>query len=142
MALSDLFLSDAATAQVTPPASENGKDSAPSISKVVNGIRYYRKAQPMIYYFWIYNSEAEKADQKGADPEIQIEILKDEKPFVTLPWQPAKTRELGRDAKGITLGGQLGIGDVPPGIYELRISVRTARMKRPIQRITPFGIEQ
>jgi VWFA-related protein len=145
MALSDLFLSDAIAAQITPPTSTNGKDSAPSASKVVNGIRYYRKTQTLIYYFWLYNSETEKVDQKGAgpeiQPEIQIEILKEEKPFVTLPWQPAKTRELGRDAKGVALGGQLEIGDIAPGIYELRISVKTARMKRPIQRVTPFGVE-
>jgi hypothetical protein len=72
---------------------------------------------------------------------MQIEILKDEKAIIRVPWQAASSRQLGKDAKGLAIGGQLALQQMQPGIYDLRVSVKSQKMKRPVQRSVAFGIE-
>ena len=126
-------------AQIIAPASNDGKDNSPSPSKVVQGIRYYRRGQSLIYFFRLYHATAN--DRGETDAEMQIEILKDEKAIIQVPWQPAPSRQLGKDAKGLVIGGQLALQQMQPGIYELRVSVKSQKMKRPVQRSVAFGIE-
>ena len=138
MALSSLFLSDAAAVGTNEPASNNEQADAASISKLVQGVRYYNAGQPVIYFFRLYNASN---DREEPDAVMQIEILKDEKPINTIPWQPVATRLIGKDAKGLVLGGQLTMPNIQPGIYELRVSVKGPKMKRPVQRSVAFGVE-
>jgi len=72
---------------------------------------------------------------------MQIEIMQDEKPILTVPWQPAATLQLQKDAKGLVIGGQLGLRNVKPGVYDLRVSVKDPKMKHPIQINVLFGIK-
>ncbi|MBO0862513.1 MAG: VWA domain-containing protein [Chloracidobacterium sp.] len=151
MALSSLFLIDAAVmggqvgGQVgnQGPASNNGdaklEGARPtSSSRLVQGIRYYKTGQPILYFYRLYNA----LDDKGeADAQMMIEIMRDEKPILTIPWQPVSTRQLGKDAKGLVIGGQLALKNVQSGIYDLRVSVKTPKMKRPVQRSATLGIE-
>ncbi len=138
LAMSSLFLSDAVTVQIATPASNDGQGESPSPSKQIQGVRYYRPGQPIIYIFRLHNAAK---DQAESDAVMQIEILKDEKAIIQVPWQPVTTRQIGRDAKGLMIGGQLGLQKLPSGIYELRVSVKSSKMKRPVQRSVPFGIE-
>jgi hypothetical protein len=138
MTLSSLMLSDPVTAGIHQIASNTG-DGAVSPSRLVQGIRYYRDDQPLLYIFRLYNALRDEQNESAAM--MQIEILKDEQPLVSLPWQPVSTRMLGRDAKGLVIGGQLSLGKTQPGIYELRVSVKDSKMKRPAQRSVAFGIE-
>jgi VWFA-related protein len=139
LALSSLFLSDAVAAQITLPASNVGANNSPSPSKIIQGIRYYRSGQPIIYFFRLYNAEASEGAETGAV--MQIEILKDEKAIIQVPWQPVTSRQLGKDAKGLLIGGQIGLQQIPSGIYDLRVSVKSPKMKRPVQRSIAFGID-
>ncbi|MGH9940396.1 MAG: hypothetical protein ACREAM_29490, partial [Blastocatellia bacterium] len=136
LALSSLFLSDAVA--IGAEASNNGQGDAPALSKLVQGIRYYKAGQPVVYFFRLYNGSNDKAE---TDAVMQIEILRDEKPIMTIPWQPATTRQIGKDAKGLVIGGQLAIQKIPAGIYELRVSVKGFKVKRPAQRSVVFGVE-
>jgi VWFA-related protein len=138
LALSSLFLSDAQQMGIQEPASNNAQAAAPQLSKMVQGIRYYKTGQPVVYFFRLYNAANDKDE---ADAVMQIEILKDEKPIITIPWQPVTTRQLRKDAKGLVVGGQLAMQKVQPGIYDLRVSVKGPKMKRPVQRSVAFGIE-
>ncbi|MGH9752286.1 MAG: VWA domain-containing protein [Blastocatellia bacterium] len=140
LALSSLFLSDVAPAQGADPAdaNTNGKENAPSPPKMIQGIRYYRAGQPLIYFFRLYNAANENAEN---DVVMQFEILKDEKLVVTVPWGPVATRQIRKDAKGLVIGGQLTMSKFEPGIYELRVSVMRPKMKRPVQRSVAFGLE-
>jgi hypothetical protein len=138
LALSSLFLSDAMTMGIQEPASNNAQVAAPSSSKLIQGVRYYKAGQPVIYFFRLYNAANDKAE---IDAAMQIEILRDEKPIVTIPWQSVTTREIGRDAKGLVVGGQLTMPKIQSGIYELRVSVKSSRVKRPVQRFVAFGVE-
>ena len=72
---------------------------------------------------------------------MQIEILQDEKPIITIPWQPVLRRQMGKDAKGLVIGGQIGLQNVQPGVYNMRVSVKSSKIKRPVQRIVSFGVE-
>ncbi|PYT03677.1 MAG: hypothetical protein DMF60_17625 [Acidobacteria bacterium] len=44
------------------------------------------------------------------------------------------------DKKGLEIGGQLML-KLPPGLYELRISVRNAKSKQTAERVVAFGVE-
>ena len=134
LALSSLFLSDTASMGNEEAAANNGQGAAPSLSKLVQGIRYYKADQAVIFLFRLYNAADDKA-------EMRIEIMKDEKPVIAVPWKPVSTQELGKDAKGLLIGGKLAIAKIPPGIYDMRVSVKSPRMKRPIQCSAAFGIE-
>ncbi len=139
MALSSLFLSDAVMAQVATPAANDGRGNSPLPSKQIQGIRYYRSGQSLIYFFRLYHAAAN--DKGETDTEMQIEILKDEKAIIQVPWQAASSRQLGKDGKGLVIGGQLALQQMQPGIYDLRVSVKSQKMKRPVQRSVAFGIE-
>ena len=138
LALSSLLLSDAVAMGMEEPASNNGKGDALSASKLLHGIRRYNAGLPVVYFFRLYNSPADKVETA---PVMQIEILKDEKPIITIPWQPVTARQLGKDSKGLVIGGQLAMPKMQPGIYELRVSVKGSSMKKPVQRSVAFGIE-
>jgi len=58
------------------------------------------------------------------------------------PWQPITERQVGKDAKGYQIGGQLAPARIPAGTYDLRVSVKTGKMKKPVQRTIAFGIER
>lgn len=138
LALSSLFLSDAVAMGIHEPASNSGQGDSPSRSKLVQGVRYYKVGQPAVYFFRLYNADNDRAEK---DAVMQIEILKDEKPIITNPWQSVTTRQIGKDAKGLVIGEQLAMPKIQPGIYELRVSVSFAKSKRPVQRSVAFGIE-
>ncbi len=139
LTLSSLFLSDAVRAQVETPTANDGSGNSLLPSKQVQGIRYYRRGQSLIYLFRLYHATAK--DGAETDAQMQIEILKDEKAIIQVPWQPASSRQLGKDAIGLVIGGQLALQQMAPGIYDLRVSVKGPKMKRPVQRSVAFGIE-
>jgi hypothetical protein len=138
LALSSLFLTDAMAMGIQEPASNNGHGEESAPSRLLQGIRYYKSGQPIVYFFRLYNALNDKAE---TDATMQIEIMQDEKPILTTPWQPAATLQLQKDAKGLAIGGQLGLRNVKPGIYDLRVSVKGPKMKRPVQISVSFGIE-
>lgn len=139
LALSSLFLSDSQAMGIKgEPASNNGQAAAPSSSRLVQGIRYYKIGQPIVYFFRLYN---EANDKPETDAVMQIEIMRDEKAILTVPWQPVTTRQFGKDAKGLVIGGQFSLQKIQPDIYDLRVSVKDSKMKKPIQCSVAFGIE-
>lgn len=135
---SSLILSDVVATGIEQD-SRDANGGAPSPSKVIQGVRYYRNGQPLVYVFRLHNAVAK--DQAESDAEMQIEILKDEKAILSISWQPITTRQIGKDAKGLVIGGQLTLRQLESGIYELRISVKSPKAKRPVQRSAPFGVE-
>ncbi|HMB28194.1 MAG TPA: VWA domain-containing protein [Blastocatellia bacterium] len=137
-AISSLFLSDAMATGIQEPASNNEPGAASTLSKLVQGVRYYKAGQPIVYFFRLYNLANDQAETGAM---MQIEIMQDEKPILTLPWQPVTSRQIGKDAKGLVVGGQFAMRSIQPGIYDMRVSIKDSKMKRPVQRSVPFGIE-
>ena len=138
LAMSSLFLTDAVEANLAPAT--DGKEQAPSPSKIVQGVRHYRAGQPVLYLFRLYH--ATPPEQSAMDAVMQLEILRDEKVLMQTSWQPITERQIGKDAKGYQLGGQLASARIPAWIYDLRVSVKTGKIKKPVQRTIAFGIER
>lgn len=149
LALSNLFVADMVDEPAPPsatgaapgsgPVPTTGKATPPFNSKVVQGIRFFQPKQPFLYYFRIYQNAAQAA--KAEELELQSEIWSAEKVIAKGEWVPAAERTLGRDAKGLTIGGQLHLTNFAPGLYELRLNVRVKQKKAITQRTLIFGIE-
>ncbi len=98
------------------------------------GVAYYNTGSPVLYYLMIYNARAE------SDLTMQWEIAEAGKVIHRTEWQPVASRLIGRDKKGIEIGGQLTL-TLQPGLYELRISVTDSKSKQTAQRTVAFAIE-
>lgn len=141
LTLSSLQLAVAPPAQAdaaTNPAKEN-TNLAPPSDKVVQGIRFFQRAQPFVYYLRLYQNAAH-ADQIE-ELELQTEIWQNDKAVNSSEWMPLRNRLLERDAKGLTLAGQLQLLNFQDGIYELRLNVRVKGKKSGAQRVAVFGVE-
>ena len=123
---------------IQEPASNNEPDAASTLSKMIQGVRYYKANEPVVYFFRLYNLANDQAETSAV---MQIEIMQDEKPILTIPWQPVTSRQIGKDAKGLVVAGQFALGNFQPGIYDMRVSIKDSKMKRPVQRAVPFGVE-
>lgn len=147
--LSSMHLSAVAPEQptaVTPQASNTGNltpvnDKRPDkvVDKVVHGIRFFQRQQPFIYSLRLYQTAIQVTPIE--ELELQAEIWQNDKVVTKGDWIPVASRILDRDAKGLTLAGQLQLLNFQEGIYELRLNVRAKGKKSGAQRIAVFGVE-
>lgn len=98
------------------------------------GVASYRSGSPILYYLLIYNAKGE------SDLRMHWEIAEAGKVIHQTEWQPVASRLIGRDKKGIEIGGQLAL-TLQPGIYELRITVSDSKSGQTAQRTVAFAIE-
>lgn len=98
------------------------------------GAASYRAGSPILYYLLIYNARGE------SDLKMQWEIAEAGKVIHQTEWQPVASRLIGRDKKGIEIGGQLAL-TLQPGVYELRITVSDSKSKQTANRTVAFAIE-
>lgn len=109
-----------------PSAPQDTKDAKkPVKTALVVGSPLFKKAEPIFYRFVVYNAPAESAN----DLVFRLEILEAGKSLYDGGWQPLNPRVVRRDAIGLEVGGQLQM-DMGPGIYTLRITVRTSKSKQ------------
>ena len=101
---------------------------------VVLGVANYRTGRPILYYLMIYNG------REDSGLKMQWEIAESGKVIHQTEWQPVTSRIIGRDKRGIEIGGQLSL-TLQPGIYELRISITDSKSKQTAQRTAVFAIE-
>jgi VWFA-related protein len=101
---------------------------------VVLGLTSYRTGRPILYYLMVYNG------REDSGLKMQWEISASGKVIHQTEWQPVTSRIIGRDKRGIEIGGQLSL-PLEPGIYELRISITDAKSKQTAQRTAVFAIE-
>jgi VWFA-related protein len=148
LAMSSLFLSESAgNRDPGNKAAEpvNGKAKTQGnqgeeffLAKVVQGIPVYKSGHFLAYYFVIYNKAAKASEP--ADLLMQIQLIQEEKAVYISEWQPVSDRLIKQGKKGLELGGMLQLG-LPPGIYEMRILVKEAKSKKPIQQTAIIGVE-
>jgi hypothetical protein len=132
LTLSSILLTKDSGETPTPqgPAAGAGTSDVP-------GIRYYKTGSPLLYYLMIYNAPS-KTGESGLT--MQWEIAEAGNVIQRTEWQPVGSRLIGRDKKGIEIGGQLKL-TLQPGVYELRIAVTNSKSKQTAQRTVPFAIE-
>jgi VWFA-related protein len=135
---SSLFLSDQ-TAFAEPPKPGDTVTKPMVQSRVVGGLRYYRPGQPIVYLMRLYNAVSN--DRAETDAQLQIELWQDDQRLSLIAWQPAKERLIAKDARSLIVGGTLNASNLHPGLYELRVSVKNAKQKRPVERVVAFGVE-
>jgi VWFA-related protein len=131
LALSNIVLLDALT--------ENRAANQDAFqSRIAQGIRIFRRGENLIYYFRVYHQLPPQAE---AALLMQTEFLQDGKPIAHSPWQPLATRLVGHDAKGMEAGGQINPGNLLPGIYEMRLTIKDPQSQRTAQQTVTFGVE-
>jgi VWFA-related protein len=128
----------AATAQ-TKDSSNTAPTNDKVNDKVVQGIRFFQRKQPFIYALRLYQNASQNTPLE--ELELQTEIWHNDKAVSKSEWFPVTSRILDRDAKGLTLAGQLQLLNFQDGIYELRLNVRVKGKKSGAQRIAVFGVE-
>jgi hypothetical protein len=139
-----------ATAWLEIPDLKNGKLAASSIvlsqrdpateritqPKADNGIRFYRAAEPLLYYVRAYNVD----ERAGSELLLQSELFQGEKLIAQSGWEPAASLKLGSDRKGLELGGNISFSDMATGLYELRVKIKRAKSNEQVEQSITFGI--
>ncbi|HLG14851.1 MAG TPA: VWA domain-containing protein [Blastocatellia bacterium] len=100
------------------------------------GIRYYNRGALLVYYCMIYNAPA---GDGGGGLTMQSEISKGGELVYKSPPHSVASRVIGKDRKGIAVGGQIPLA-LEPGIYELRLVVTDSKAKQTAQREVTFGV--
>ncbi|HEV3469314.1 MAG TPA: VWA domain-containing protein, partial [Pyrinomonadaceae bacterium] len=129
LTLSSIFLRD------DPAAAAAGGEGEPPRARQRHGVRVYRQGEPLIYQLRVYNGPAEESGLS-----LQLDLKQGEKSLHVGPWQPAAPLVVARDARGVEVGGQLRM-TLPPGLYELGLSVRDERRKQTVRGSVPFVVE-
>ncbi len=88
-------------------------------SQELNAIKSYKIGSVLVYYLLVYNA----ASSIASDLTLQSELVLNEKVIYESEPQPASSRMMGKDNKGIEIGGQLKL-NLDPGFYELRIALK------------------
>lgn len=132
LTLSSILLTKGSAETPTPQGPADGAGSSG-----VPGIKYYKTDSPLLYYLMIYNAPS-TTGESGLT--MQWEIAEAGMVIQRTEWQPVASRLIGRDKKGIEIGGQLRL-TLKPGVYELRIAVTNSKSKQTAQRTVPFAIE-
>jgi VWFA-related protein len=127
-------------AQNLAPAALN-KRSEPETpgTRNIQGIQFYARNQSFIYLFRLYPNSPQAA--KPEELTLQTEIWQGDQRIAQTDAVPLTTRLLDRDEKGTLIGSELRLGNLPPGLYELRVIVRGQQKKAVAQRAVVFGIE-
>jgi VWFA-related protein len=132
LTLSNVLLTRDSSDPAKPSAVAIGSDTFNTL-----GVKYYNAASPLLYYFMIYNGPS---PSEGSGLTMQSEITEAGQVIQRTDWQAVASRVIGRDKKGLEIGGRLML-TLPPGLYELRISVRNDKSGQTSQRVVAFGID-
>ena len=104
-------------------------------AKSALGVKFYRSNDSLVYQLMVYN-----AKKRENELLIRPEIFQGEEAIYQGEYQPLSSRVIRADKKGIEAGGQIDLGKLAPGIYELRIAIKESRSRQTRQSVV-FGIE-
>ena len=106
--------------------------------KMVQGIPMYSTDDIFYYSFRVHRDSP-----APGEPELSMmsELLQGGEPVRKEKWSPISTERMDMDGKGwIDLDGEMDIGALRPGIYELHVSVKGSSSEKIIRRTAVFGI--
>ncbi len=89
------------------------------------GVKFYRGGDSLVYQLMVYNSKKREDELL-----IRPEIFQGEEAIYQGEFQSLTSRVIRSDKKGIEAGGQIELGKLQPGIYELRIAIKEAKSKK------------
>jgi VWFA-related protein len=105
-------------------------------AKSALGVKFYRAGDSLVYQLMVYNSKKREAELL-----IRPEIFQGEEAIYQSEFQPLASRVIRSDKKGVEAGGQIELGKLRPGIYELRIAIKESKSKKTNRQTVIFGIE-
>lgn len=116
------------------------RDRARSAARFVGaksalGVKFYRSADSLVYQLMVYN-----AKKREGELLMRPEIFQGGEAIYQGEFQPLSSRVIRADKRGVEAGGQIELGKLAPGIYELRITIKESRSKQVRQSVV-FGIE-
>jgi hypothetical protein len=124
----------------TDPAAKEGMNvSELEQVKMVQGIPLYAHDDFCDYSFRVHRTAQTSSE---SDLTWMNELYRNGKLVKQEPWHPISAEEVEEDRKGwFDLDGEVDLSGFNPGIYELRVSIKDARLNKTIQRTAVFGIE-
>jgi len=102
----------------------------------LDAIKAYKPGSTLVYYLMLYNSPSTVA----SDLTIRSEIVLNDKIIYESEPQPVSARMVGKDSKGIEIGGRLNL-DLEPGFYLLRVELKD-KSNREFRRQVEFLIQR
>jgi len=107
--------------------------------KMVQGIPLFESNDFFDYSFRVHQDTLSFAEP---DLEWMPELLQDGKPIKEEQWLPISVEKEDLDSKGwFDVYGEVELGKLGSGVYELRISVKDSRSDKTLQRTTVFSVE-
>lgn len=100
-------------------------------------IKRMRKGNGIVYYLMIYNASAPPEDLK-----MQVEIFDGQERIYKSEWVPVSLPMIGRNKKGVEVAEHIMLDKVPPGLYELRVTVADPKSKQIAQRAVIFEVDR
>jgi VWFA-related protein len=102
----------------------------------LDAIKSYKTGSVLVYYLMLYNAPS----SIGSDLTIRSEIALNDKIIYESEPQPVSSRMMGKDNKGIEIGGQLNL-DLEPGFYALRVEIKD-KSNREFRRSVEFLVQR
>ena len=102
----------------------------------LDAIRTYKSGSTLVYYLMLYNAPS----SVPSDLTIRSEISLNDKVIFESEPQPVTSRMVGKDNKGIEIGGQVNL-DLEPGFYSLRVEIKD-KSNREFRRSVEFLVAQ
>lgn len=102
----------------------------------LDAIKSYKTGSMLVYYLMLYNAPS----SIGSDLTIRSEIALNDKVIYESEPQPVASRMMGKDNKGIEIGGQLNL-DLDPGFYALRVEIKD-KSNREFRRSVEFLVQR
>ncbi len=102
----------------------------------LDAIKSYKTGSVLVYYLMLYNAPS----SVGSDLTIRSEIALNDRIIYESEPQPVSSRMMGKDNKGIEIGGQLNL-DLEPGFYALRVEIKD-KSNREFRRSVEFLVQR
>lgn len=114
-----------------------GLETAKAVVSQWRAIKSYKTGSMLVYYAMLYNL----AEKDESETLLQSEIFQGESPVYQSGWQPLRSRVVGKEKKGLEIGGQMNLS-LQTGVYELRLSTKNTRSDQSTKQAIFFAIEE
>ncbi len=103
----------------------------------INGLRLFKRGENIGYNCMIYNAPL---SDPGDDVRMQLEIYRSEQRIYLEPWFPPPSSVRAKDNIGMEIVGELKQDFLQPGVYEMRIGIKTTKSNQKAQRAISFVV--
>jgi len=103
------------------------------------GIRVYQRGETLSYFLRVYPPATLKT--AATDITLQTQVVQDDRPVFQSQWLPLSARTVATDKISAEINGELKLNTIKPGLYELRMLVKSSLAEAPHQQTVLFLVE-